>query len=136
MRDIFAEETADDADSDIDLTPMLDVVFIMLIFFIVTASFVKELGFDVNRPDAQQQQPKDNDIKNILVNITDDGELFVNRRRVNADALTANIKRLHAESPKGTVVIQADDDSKNELLITVMDAARKAGVYDVSIANN
>ena len=136
MRDIFAEETADGADSDIDLTPMLDVVFIMLIFFIVTASFVKELGFDVNRPDAQQQQPKDNDIKNILVNITDDGELFVNRRRVNADALTANIKRLHAESPKGTVVIQADDDSKNDLLITVMDAARKAGVYDVSIANN
>ena len=136
MRDIFSEETPDDADSDIDLTPMLDVVFIMLIFFIVTASFVKELGFDVNRPDAQQQQPKDNDIKNILVNITDDGELFVNRRRVNADALTANIKRLHAESPKGTVVIQADDDSKNELLITVMDAARKAGVYDVSIANN
>ena len=137
MRDIFAEDTADDADSDIDLTPMLDVVFIMLIFFIVTASFVKELGFDVNRPDAQQQQPpKDNDIKNILVNITDDGQLFVNRRRVNAEALTANIKRLHAESPKGTVVIQAEDDSKNELLITVMDAARKAGVYNVSIANN
>ena len=136
MRDIFAEETADDADSDIDLTPMLDVVFIMLIFFIVTASFVKELGFDVNRPDAQQQQPKKSEVKNILVNITDDGELFVNRRRVNAEALTANIKRLHAESPKGTVVIQADDDSKNELLITVMDAARKAGVYDVSIANN
>ena len=136
MRDIFSEETPDDADSEIDLTPMLDVVFIMLIFFIVTASFVKELGFDVNRPDAQQQQPKNNDIKNILVNITDDGELFVNRRRVNAEALTANIKRLHAESPKGTVVIQADDDSKNDLLITVMDAARKAGVYDVSIANN
>ena len=136
MRDIFSEETPDDADSDIDLTPMLDVVFIMLIFFIVTASFVKELGFDVNRPDAQQQQPKKSEVKNILVNITDDGELFVNRRRVNAEALTANIKRLHAESPKGTVVIQADDDSKNELLITVMDAARKAGVYDVSIANN
>ena len=136
MRDFFAEDTTDDADSDIDLTPMLDVVFIMLIFFIVTASFVKELGFDVNRPDAQQQQPKKSEVKNILVNITDDGQLFVNRRRVNADALTANIKRLHAESPKGTVVIQADDDSKNELLITVMDAARKAGVYDVSIANN
>ena len=136
MRDFFAEDTTDDADSDIDLTPMLDVVFIMLIFFIVTASFVKELGFDVNRPDAQQQQPKKSEVKNILVNITDDGQLFVNRRRVNADALTANIKRLHAESPKGTVVIQADDDSQYELLITVMDAARKAGVYDVSIANN
>ena len=129
-----ADEAGDE--SGIDLTPMLDVVFIMLIFFIVTASFVKESGFDVNRPPKTEQPPKDDEVKNILVNIANNGQLFVNRRPVDAGALTANIKRLHAESPKGSVVIQAEDDSRNELLITVMDAARKAGVYNVSIASN
>lgn len=136
MRDFLDEAASDGADSEIDLTPMLDVVFIMLIFFIVTASFVKEAGFDVNRPPQSNQPPKDNETKNILVSINGDGQLFVNRRPVDAGALTANIKRLHAESPKGAVVIQAHDDSANERLITVMDAARKAGVYNVSIATN
>ncbi len=136
MRDFLSEGDQDGADNEIDLTPMLDVVFIMLIFFIVTASFVKESGFDVNRPPNSQQPPKETEVKNILVNIDADGQLYVNRRPVDAGALTANIKRLHAESPKGAVVIQADDDSANERLITVMDAARKAGVYNVSIASN
>ncbi len=136
MRDFLSESDQDGAENEIDLTPMLDVVFIMLIFFIVTASFVKESGFDVNRPPNSQQPPKENEVKNILVNISADGQLYVNRRPVDAGALTANIKRLHAESPKGAVVIQADDDSANERLITVMDAARKAGVYNVSIASN
>ena len=135
MRDFLNEADSDGEDSSIDLTPMLDVVFIMLIFFIVTASFVKEAGFDVNRPPQTNEPPKD-EVKNILVSIAADGQLFVNRRPVDAGALTANIKRLHAENPKGAVVIQAEDDSANERLITVMDAARKAGVYNVSIAAN
>ena len=135
MRDFLNETDSDGEDSAIDLTPMLDVVFIMLIFFIVTASFVKEAGFDVNRPPQSNEPPKD-EVKNILVSISNDGQLFVNRRPVDAGALTANIKRLHAENPKGAVVIQAEDDSANERLITVMDAARKAGVYNVSIAAN
>ncbi len=136
MRDFLSEGDDDPVDSEIDLTPMLDVVFIMLIFFIVTASFVKEAGFDVNRPPQSNQPPKKDEIKNILVSIAADGQLFINRRPVDAGALTANIKRLHAENPKGAVVIQAEDDSANERLITVMDAARKAGVYNVSIASN
>lgn len=136
MRDFLDEGDGEGDKSEIDLTPMLDVVFIMLIFFIVTASFVKEAGFDVNRPPQSQQPPKDNEVKNILVSVAADGQLFINRRPVDAGALTANIKRLHAENPKGAVVIQAEDDSKNERLITVMDAARKAGVYNVSIASN
>lgn len=136
MRDFLNEGDSDGEESEIDLTPMLDVVFIMLIFFIVTASFVKESGFDVNRPPQSEQPPKNNEIKNILINVAADGQLYVNRRPVDAGALTANIKRLHAESPKGSVVIQADEDSKNERLITVMDAARKAGVYNVSIASD
>ena len=136
MRDFLSEGDDDAVDSEIDLTPMLDVVFIMLIFFIVTASFVKEAGFDVNRPPQSNQPPKKDEIKNILVSIAADGQLFINRRPVDAGALTANIKRLHAENPKGAVVTQAEDDSANERLITVMDAARKAGVYNVSIASN
>lgn len=135
MRDFLSESDAEGNSSEIDLTPMLDVVFIMLIFFIVTASFVKESGFDVNRPPNSQQPPPENtEIKNILVSIDAEGRLYVNRRPVDAGALTANIKRLHAESPKGSVVIQADDASANEWLITVMDAARKAGVHNVAIA--
>ena len=136
MKDFLSESDNPADDAGIDLTPMLDVVFIMLIFFIVTASFVKESGFDVNRPPNTQQPPQKNEVKNILVTVAADGQLFVNRRPVDAGALTANIKRLHAENPKGSVVIQAEDDSKNERLITVMDAARKAGVYNVSIAAN
>ena len=136
MRDFLSEGDDDAVDSEIDLTPMLDVVFIMLIFFIVTASFVKEAGFDVNRPPQSNQPPKKDEIKNILVSIAADGQLFINRRPVDAGALTANSKRRHAENQKGAVVIQAEDDSANERLITVMDAARKAGVYNVSIASN
>ncbi len=136
MRSFLNESDSDAVESEIDLTPMLDVVFIMLIFFIVTASFVKEAGFDVNRPPQTKQPPKDNEVKNILVNVAENGQLFINRRPVDAGALTANIKRLHAENPKGAVVIQAEDGSKNERLITVMDAARKAGVYNISIAAN
>lgn len=136
MRKFLDAEAGDADEAGIDLTPMLDVVFIMLIFFIVTASFVKELGFDVNRPPSSQQPPPDEERKNILINVAADGQLFVNRRPVDAGALTANIKRLHAENPKAAVVIQAEDNSKNERLITVMDAARRAGVYNISIAAN
>ena len=135
MRDFLAESDAEGDSNEIDLTPMLDVVFIMLIFFIVTASFVKEAGFDVNRPPSTQQPPPENsDIKNILVSIDADGRLYVNRRPVDAGALTANIKRLHAESPKGSVVIQADTDARAGLMVEAMDQARLAGVKDVSIA--
>ena len=105
MRDFLNEGDGEGDKSEIDLTPMLDVVFIMLIFFIVTASFVKEAGFDVNRPPQSQQPPKDNEVKNILVSVAADGQLFINRRPVDAGALTANIKRLHAENPKGAVAV-------------------------------
>ena len=136
MRDFLGESEQSKDESEVDLTPMLDVVFIMLIFFIVTASFVKESGFDVNRPDSDESKRENQEVQNILVNVAADGQLFINRRRVDASSLVANIKRLHAENPQGSVVIQAEDESKNERLITVMDAARKAGVYNVSIASN
>jgi len=111
---------------------MLDVVFIMLIFFIVTASFVKEAGIDVNRPDAQTAEKKEQG--NILVAISSSGQLWIDKRQVDPRALRANIERLKAENPQGAVVIQADRDSKNGLLVKVMDAARLAGIENVSLA--
>ena len=117
---------------EINMTPMLDVVFILLIFFIVTASFVKESGIEVNRPEAATAVKKER--ANILVAISDKGEIWINKRRIDVRAVQANIERLKAENPQGTVVIQADKKATTDVLIKVMDSARSAGVYDVSIA--
>ena len=119
-------------EAEVNLTPMLDVVFIMLIFFIVTASFVKEAGIDVNRPGAATAERKEKG--NILVAISAENQIWIDRRQVDPRALRANIERMHAENPNGAVVIQADEESKNKLLVLVMDAARMAGVKNVSIA--
>lgn len=134
MRRALSKLSTDDEEYNIDLTPMLDVVFIMLIFFIVTASFVKESGIDVNRPDAETAQKKER--ANILVAIDERNQIWIDKRQVDPRAVRANIERLHAENPQGSVVIQADKNSKNERLVQVMDAARQAGVYNVSIAAN
>ncbi len=119
-------------EAEVDLTPMLDVVFIMLIFFIVTASFVKESGMDVNRPDAATATLKPRG--NILVAITPSGQIWMDKRQIDVRALRANLERLHAENPEGAVVIQADEDSKNGLLVAVMDAAKLAKIENISIA--
>ena len=123
-----------ESEAQIDLTPMLDVVFIMLIFFIVTASFIKEAGIEVTRPEASTSQPKEN--VNILVAISGTNEIWMDKRRIDVRAVRANIERLHAENPKGAVVIQADNQSNTETVAAVLDAAREAGVYDVSLATD
>nr|AGH13430.1 biopolymer transport protein [uncultured bacterium] len=132
MKRSFSNLTPVAEEGEIDITPMLDVVFIMLIFFIVTASFVKESGIEVNRPDASTAQSKPR--ANILIGISDMNEIWINKRRVDASQVRANIERMHAENPQGTVVIQADEDATTKTLVAVMDAARQAGVYDVSLA--
>jgi biopolymer transport protein ExbD len=111
---------------------MLDVVFIMLIFFIVTATFTKESGIDVNRPQAQTAEKKER--AGIMVAIDDRNQIFIQRRRVDVRAVRANILRLVAESPKSGVVIQADEMSKTGVLVEVMDQIRMAGVVNVSVA--
>ncbi len=121
-----------ETEASVDITPMLDVVFIMLIFFIVTATFVKESGIDVNRPQAQTAVVKEK--ANILIAIDAHNKVWINRREVDIRSVRPNIERLHAENPKGTVVIQADRDSTNELLVQVMDASRQAGVYEIALA--
>ncbi len=124
-----------DEENEINLTPMLDVVFIMLIFFIVTASFVKEAGLDVNRPDAPITESKPEDA-NILIAINANDEIWIDRRLIDPRAVRANIERLHAENPNGSVVIQPNKNSTNKMLVAIMDASRLAGVYSISIADD
>jgi len=119
-------------ESEIDLTPMLDVTFIMLIFFIVTASFVKESGIEVNRQFASHAEEKKS--ANIFIAIAENGQVWIDKRMVDVRAVRANIERLHAENPGGSVVIQADRGSKNGILVQVLDAAKAAGVENISLA--
>ena len=119
-------------ESEIDITPMLDVVFIMLIFFIVTASFIKEAGIDVDRPDAPSADSQDDAA--ILIAISANDEIWIDRRETEPNAVRGMIERLHAENPKGSIVIQADEESTNEMLVVVMEAAKQAGVTNVAIA--
>jgi biopolymer transport protein ExbD len=113
-----------DDEAQIDLTPMLDMSFILLIFFIVTTSFVKEAGIDVNRPSAATAERKERG--NILIAIRASGEIWIDKRVVDRRAVRAAVERLHAENPEGSVVIIADKSSETGVLL--------AGVFNVSIA--
>ena len=121
-------------DNDVNLTPMLDVVFILLIFFIVTATFVRETGIDVNKPEANKTGTVEN--ATILIAITDADEIWIDRRMIDPRGVRANIERFRAEQPHGMVVIQADEKSHNKVLAQVMDAARQAGIYNITMAAN
>ncbi len=116
----------------IQLTPMLDVVFIMLIFFIVTASFVKESGIQVNKPTAESAERKVR--ASILIAISRTGEIWIEKKRVDVRAVRSSVERLLAENPKGSVVIQADRRSHNGVFVKVMDQARLAGASEIAIA--
>ena len=119
-------------ESAIDITPMIDIVFIMLIFFVVTASFVKEAGVEVNRPSAETAERKQR--ASILIAIDPDDRVWIDKRPVSIEAVRVNLERLRGENPEGSVVIQADSESKHEVLSKVLDAAKAAGVEDVSLA--
>jgi len=120
-------------DNEINLTPMLDVVFIMLIFFIVTATFIREQGLDVNRPDTPEAQVVQEEGA-ILVIIDETDDIWIDNRIVDPRAVRANVERLHAEDPERPVVVQTAATSSAETLVTVMDASRLAGVFNISIA--
>ena len=122
----------DEEEADINMTPMLDIVFIMLIFFIVTTSFVKETGIEVNRPDAQTAVR--NERGNILIAITESGDIWMDKRKIDVRAVRANVERMLAERPEGAVIVQADKFSQAGVMVTVMDQVRLAGVKNVSIA--
>ena len=116
----------------VNLTPLIDIVFILLIFFIVTSSFVKEAGIDVNRPSAETAVRKERG--NIIIAITKDGEIWLDKRRVDRRSIRGHAERLQAENPESSVVIVADKDSRTGLMVEVMDQVRLAGVTNVAIA--
>jgi biopolymer transport protein ExbD len=134
MRRPFGRGRDEEGTEAINLTPMLDVVFIMLIFFIVTATFVKEVGLDVNQPDEDKPKTVDPDKKSIVVKITSRDRIQIAKRDIDRRAVRANIERLHAENPEAPVIIQPHPDSTTDLMIHIMDSARQAGVYNVSLA--
>ncbi|MBT0584853.1 ExbD/TolR family protein [Alteromonas oceanisediminis] len=119
-------------DAAIDMTPMLDIVFIMLIFFIVTTVFVKEAGIEVNKPDANNAVLHKN--ANIFIAVTADGDVWLDKRQVSADSVRANIERLLTEQPTDYVIIQADVKAKHGLIVEIMDQVKDAGVDRVSVA--
>ena len=128
----FAKEVEEES-ADIDLTPMLDVVFIMLIFFIVVASFIKEAGIEVSRPDNNQSDPSD--AQSILVRIRADDQIWMENRRVDARAVRANIQRLLAADPEQAVSVKVDKGATANTVIDVADAAREAGAGTVNWAS-
>lgn len=123
---------SEEGPSAMNITPLIDMVFILLIFFAVNASFVKEAGVDIERPSARtavtQQQA------NIMIAVTENDEVWVDRQRVDPRSVRGHVERLHAENPEGAVVILADDQSKTGLVIEVLDQARLAGVENVAVA--
>jgi biopolymer transport protein ExbD len=135
MRRPFGRGRDDNDDNKINLTPMLDVVFIMLIFFIVTATFVKEIGLDVNQPEDDKPKTIDPDKKSIVVRITNRDRIIIAQRDVDYRAVRANIERLHAENPEAPVIIQPHPDSTTDVMIHIMDSARLAGVDNVSLGS-
>ena len=124
----------EEEENEINLTPMLDVVFIMLIFFIVTATFIKEAGIQVERPNTTTADSQDDAA--ILIAISPNDEIWVDREERDPRALRGVIERLHMENPKGSIVIQADEGSTHETLVIVMEAAKAAGVTNVAIASD
>lgn len=119
-------------ETELDMTPMLDIVFIMLIFFIVTTSFVKESGVVVNTPHAETASQQQN--ANIFIAITAAGEVWIDRRPVDPRSVRAIVARLHADNPEGSVIIQSDAEAATHHLVEVMDQVRLAGVESIAIA--
>jgi biopolymer transport protein ExbD len=116
----------------IDMTPMLDVVFIMLIFFIVTTSFVKESGIQIKEPTATtaQQKPK----ANIFIGINEQGEIFMLKKKIDKKEIRATVESMLLENPESSIVIQADMRSDSGVMLDVIDEAKKAGVKNISVA--
>lgn len=134
MRKKRASMGQEEEENEINLTPMLDVVFIMLIFFIVTATFIKEAGIQVERPDTVTADSQDD--ASILIAISPNDEIWIDRQERDPRSVRSIIERLHAENPKGSIVIQADEESTHEMLVVVMEAAKAAGVTNVAIASD
>ena len=122
----------DENTGEIDLTPMLDVVFILLIFFIVTSVFVTEAGIDVNKPDASTAEPRSQDL--ILIAVSGDGQIWIDGEQIDARFIRSRFERRLAETPNASVVIQGDQAAENQHVLRILEAARDANIASVSIS--
>jgi len=119
-------------DEDVNVTPLLDIVFIMLIFFIVTSTFVKEPGVEVLRPEAENATERK--FASILVAITAEDEIWINKEEVELGEVRILVEELKRENPKATAVVQADSKSTTRYLVEVVNQIRDAGISDVAVS--
>ncbi len=131
MLNITAARKAGKKNIDLNIAPLIDMVFILLIFFLVTTSFVRETGVDINRPTAATAVSKGK--TNILIGVTKDGRIFMDRREIDIRSVRANVERALAENPEGDVIVVADRESQTGIVINVMDECKLAGAKNVSL---
>jgi len=117
---------------EINMAPLIDMIFILLIFFIVTTSFVKESGVDVQRPKASSAVTREK--TNVIIAVTKEGQVFAEGRPIDIRSVRGFMERFLAETPEGSVVIAADENSRTGAVIRVLDACRLAGVQNISVA--
>jgi biopolymer transport protein ExbD len=123
------QETAAES---VNLTPLIDMVFILLIFFLVTASFTKESGIDVDRPTAQTANREEHG--SMIIGVSKKGDIWIDNQKIDLRAVRAHVEHLHAQNPEGTVIILADKNARTGTTVEVLDQVRLAGVSNVSIA--
>jgi biopolymer transport protein ExbD len=126
------KQRVEEEEAVIDMTPMLDIVFIMLIFFIVTTSFVKQAGVEVLKPEAKTAVREKS--ANIFVAVTEDGDVWLDRRNVDVDLVATTIERLLQEQPTDIVIVQADEDADHGVVVKVMDQIKAAGINRILIS--
>jgi len=123
-----------ESSTGIDLAPMLDFVINLLIFFIITAVFVKESGLQVNRPTSFETPPDENDTKSIQIQILENGEVWVDNRAVDVRAVRANVERMSAVNPDAGVLIIAQDLAPTGILVQVVDEVHLGGIYNITFS--
>ncbi|QYJ75576.1 biopolymer transporter ExbD [Shewanella sp. FJAT-52076] len=130
----FKKYAAEHEEAKVDMTPMLDIIFIMLIFFIVTTSFVKPMGIDYNKPESAQKSRAKGD--NVFITVSKTGLVTMEGRQVDVERITANIERKLAETPGAAVLIQADGETLHGTVVEVMDKVKEAGVHKISVTQS
>ena len=130
-RSKYSQEASDE---DVNVTPLLDIVFIMLIFFIVTSTFVKEPGVEVTRPEAATA--KERKLASILIAVTDEDKIWINKEEVELEEVRILVEGLLRENPRGTAVVQADAKAKTRYLVEIVNQVRAAGVSDVAVSTD
>jgi biopolymer transport protein ExbD len=132
MKSGLMKKNAEEEAGEIDLTPMLDVVFILLIFFIVTSVFVTEAGIDVSKPEASTVEDTSGDL--ILIAVGPAGDIWIDGDQIDPRFIRSRFELRLADAPNSAIIIQADQNANNEQVMLILEAAREANIEDVSIS--